>query len=210
MTSGMYYLFLWKTRLLTEMWCSARSRVATVVVVTITIILSFFFIFQKLALMYKKFFLSCFSLLNNKYGLKWVKRQWRISTKKSPFCCKYIARDIWPVLRASFRTNQLCVSISFVSIQKIYFARPSGAFALIQTSHLLEEAHFLDSAVRGKKSNLLQTITAFDSNDRSTRKVGHKVAMKKISCVNSHETWWRVKKRRFWVTHEISAQLKDI
>jgi len=46
---------------------------------------------------------------------------------------------------------------------------------LIQTSHLLEEAHFLDSAVRGKKSNLLQTITAFGSTDRSTRKVGHKV-----------------------------------
>ena len=110
------------------------------------------------------------------YGLKWVICQWQISTKKSPFCCKYIARDIWAVLRASFRTNQLCVSISFISIQKIYFARPNGAFALIQTSHLLEEAHFLDSAVHSKKSNLLQTITAFGSTDRSTRKVGHKVA----------------------------------
>ena len=106
----------------------------------------------------------------------WVICQWQISTKKSPFCCKYIARDIWPVLRASFRTNQLCVSISFISIQKIYFARPSGALTLIQTSHLLEEAHFLDSIVHSKKSNLLQTITAFDSNDRSTRKVGNKVA----------------------------------
>jgi hypothetical protein len=64
--------------------------------------------------------------------------------------------------------HQLYNTVSFISTQKIHFARPNGDLTFIQTSHSLKGTESVHSS---SLANLSQTITTFSTYYRLMKAV---------------------------------------